>query len=85
MQSILQCDYFYWSVATTKIPLLNGHPEKRLPNTLNISFIGYNGHEVLNNLYETAASTGSAYHSGLTTISPVLKKLEYRTKSGVVL
>lgn len=54
---------------------LNGHLEKRLPNTLNISFIGYNGHEVLNHLNETAASTGSACHSGLTTISPVLKAM----------
>lgn len=54
---------------------LNGHPEKRLPNTLNISFLGYNGHEVLQGLNETAASTGSACHSGSTTISPVLKAM----------
>lgn len=33
------------------------------------------GHEVLNSLNETAASTGSACHSGLTTISPVLKAM----------
>ncbi|HAO61709.1 MAG TPA: cysteine desulfurase NifS [Erysipelotrichaceae bacterium] len=51
---------------------LNGHPEKRLPNTLNISFIGYNGHEVLEKLNGIAASTGSACHSGMTSISPVL-------------
>lgn len=54
---------------------LNGHPDKRLPNTLNISFLGYNGHEVLAALNETAASTGSACHSGTTTISPVLKAM----------
>lgn len=54
---------------------LNGHPQKILPNTLNISFMGYNGHEVLDGLNETAASTGSACHSGLTTISPVLKAM----------
>lgn len=54
---------------------LNGHPEKKLPNTLNISFIGHNGHEVLNSLNEVAASTGSACHSGMTTISPVLKAM----------
>ena len=54
---------------------LNGHPEKKLPNTLNISFIGYNGHEVLNSLNEVAASTGSACHSGMTTTSPVLKAM----------
>ena len=54
---------------------LNGHPEKRLPNTLNISFLGYNGHDILNRLEDVAASTGSACHSGLTTISPVLKAM----------
>jgi cysteine desulfurase len=54
---------------------LNGHPEKRLPNTLNVSFSGYGGHEILHNLQDVAASTGSACHSGLTTISPVLKAM----------
>jgi cysteine desulfurase len=54
---------------------LNGHLEKRLPNTLNISFLGYNGHEILEGLTETAASTGSACHSGSTTISPVLEAM----------
>lgn len=61
---------------------LNGHPEKRLPNTLNISFIGHNGHEVLNSLNETAASTGSACHSGLTTISPVLNAMDVSDEIG---
>ncbi|HKL58065.1 MAG TPA: cysteine desulfurase family protein, partial [Sphaerochaeta sp.] len=51
---------------------LNGHPEKKLPNTLNISFIGYDGHKVLDGLSDVAASTGSACHAGTTTISPVL-------------
>ncbi len=54
---------------------LNGHPQKRLPNTLNISFIGYNGHEILSSLNDVAASTGSACHSGLTSISPVLSAM----------
>ncbi|MGR6835794.1 cysteine desulfurase family protein [Syntrophomonas erecta] len=54
---------------------LNGHPEKRLPNTLNVSFIGLNGHEVLHNLRDVAASTGSACHAGLTSISPVLQAM----------
>ena len=55
---------------------LNGHPENKLPNTLNISFLGLNGHEILNSLNEIAASTGSACHEGLTTISPVLKAMK---------
>lgn len=54
---------------------LNGHPENRLSNTLNVSFLGYNGHEVLNELGEVAASTGSACHSGSTSISPVLRAM----------
>lgn len=53
----------------------NGHPENRLPNTLNVSFLGYNGHKVLNELKEVAASTGSACHSGSTSISPVLQAM----------
>lgn len=54
---------------------LNGHPEKRLPNTLNVSFLGYNGHEILDQLEGVAASTGSACHSGTTSVSPVLSAM----------
>lgn len=55
--------------------ILNGHPEKRLPNTLNISFIGTSGHKLLQSLDNVAASTGSACHSGLSAASPVLKAM----------
>lgn len=51
---------------------LNGHPEQRLPNTLNVSFIGRDGAEVLARLEGVAASTGSACHSGRVELSPVL-------------
>lgn len=70
-------EYFYGGLKENfgDVIHLNGHIEKRLPNTLNISFLGYNGHEILNALRDTAASTGSACHSGLTTISPVLKAM----------
>lgn len=55
---------------------LNGHPDKRLPNTLNISFLGYHGSEILSKLGDdVAASTGSACHSGSVSISPVLKAM----------
>jgi cysteine desulfurase len=37
---------------------LNGHPTERLPNTLNVSFIGWNGQDLLAQLPELAASTG---------------------------
>lgn len=52
--------------------VLNGPPVKRLPNTLNISFPGHQGFEVLAKLPYLAASTGSACHTGLAEVSPVL-------------
>jgi cysteine desulfurase len=51
---------------------LNGHPEQRLPNTLNASFEGHVGAELLEKMPEIAASTGSACHEGKVTQSPVL-------------
>ncbi len=51
---------------------LNGHPTRRLPNTLNVSFLGRDGRELLAAMPEVAASTGSACHSGGTEPSPVL-------------
>jgi cysteine desulfurase len=51
---------------------LNGHPEQRLPNTLNVSFLGRAGSELLAELPAIAASTGSACHEGSTVVSPVL-------------
>src|SRR5439155_5557780 len=38
----------------------NGHPERRLPNTLHVSFVGHIGAELLAKVPEVAASTGSA-------------------------
>jgi len=54
---------------------LNGHPTERLPNTLNVSFEGRIGGEVLDALGEVAASTGSACHAGSQELSPVLKAM----------
>ncbi len=51
---------------------LNGHPTKRLPNTLNLSFKDRIGSEVLDAMEDIAASTGSACHSGEIRLSPVL-------------
>ena len=51
---------------------LNGHPERRLPNTLNISIKGVIGEELLGQMPEIAASTGSACHAGSTEPSAVL-------------
>jgi cysteine desulfurase len=52
--------------------VLNGHPERRLPNTLNASFLGHVGAELLAAVPEIAASTGSACHEGDVHLSPVL-------------
>jgi len=51
---------------------LNGHPEERLPNTLNVSFLGHIGSELLAKVPGVAASTGSACHEGKIARSPVL-------------
>jgi len=55
--------------------VLNGHATKRLPNTLNVSFVGQSGAEVLSRLEGVAATTGSACHTGQIEISPVLKAM----------
>ena len=54
---------------------LNGHPLHRLPSTLNISFVGKAGGELLSKLDGVAASTGAACHSGSVELSPVLKAM----------
>jgi cysteine desulfurase len=52
--------------------VLNGHPTRRLPNTLNVGFRGRIGGEILGAMPNIAASTGSACHAGSIHISPVL-------------
>lgn len=54
---------------------LNGHPTQRLPNTLNISFVGKAGGQILERLDGVAATTGSACHAGRIELSPVLKAM----------
>jgi cysteine desulfurase len=51
---------------------VNGHPERRLPNTLNICVPGVVGEEVLARATGVAASTGSACHTGRMEPSSVL-------------
>jgi cysteine desulfurase len=52
--------------------VLNGHPDQRLPNTLNANFLGHVGSELLQQVPGIAASTGSACHEGKVSQSPVL-------------
>jgi len=63
--------------------VLNGHPEYRLPNTLNVSFIGQVGADVLQLLDGVAASTGSACHAGQITLSPVLHAMGVEPETGL--
>jgi cysteine desulfurase len=67
-------DYF-WSAlkdAFGDAVIQNGDLESRLPNTLNVSFIGRDGSKILEQLEGFAASTGSACHEDSVTMSPVL-------------
>ena len=53
--------------------MLNGHADHRLPNTLNVSFPGVSGRELLRAVEnDVAASVGSACHSDTGTVSGVL-------------
>ena len=63
--------------------VLNGHPDERLPNTLNVSFLGHPGHDLLLRLPHLAASTGSACHAGSTHISPVLAAMGVSRDAGM--
>jgi cysteine desulfurase len=63
--------------------VLNGHPAHRLPNTLNVSFVGRIGAEILARLEGLAASTGSACHSGRFELSPVLEAMGVAPEIGM--
>ncbi len=55
---------------------LNGHPQKRLPNTLNISFKGLEANRIIDKLSGVAISAGAACHSSGINISHVLKAMK---------
>ena len=54
---------------------LNGHPERRLPGNLNISFAGADGESLLMGLRDVALSSGSACTSASLEPSYVLKAI----------
>lgn len=55
---------------------LNGHPEKRLPNTLSVSFRGVEANTLLSEIYEkVAASAGAACHADRVDVSDVLQAM----------
>jgi cysteine desulfurase len=63
--------------------VVNGHATERLPNTLNVSFPGHVGREVLARLDGVAASTGSACHDGSERMSPVLAAMGIEPRVGL--
>ncbi|TWO68036.1 cysteine desulfurase [Caenimonas sedimenti] len=73
---------------TAQVPglQLNGHFAERLPNTLNVSFPGVDGADLLARAPQVAASTGSACHSGRREASGVLAAMgkSYEAARGAV-
>ncbi|MFI5259613.1 MAG: cysteine desulfurase family protein [Candidatus Limnocylindrales bacterium] len=68
----------FWELLRARLGdrvVLNGHPQERLPNTLNLSVVGQVGADILASLEGVAASTGSACHSGSVDLSPVLQAM----------
>ena len=63
--------------------VLNGHPEHRLPNTLNLSFPGMIGEEILNEIPDLCASTGAACHDRSLKLSHVLEAMGVREEVGM--
>ncbi len=55
---------------------LNGHPELRLPNTLNVCFTGLAADEIILSLYQLAISAGAACHSSDVQLSHVLEAMQ---------
>ena len=78
MEAVRQLRDFFWESLQQRFGqrvVLNGHPTERLPNTLNVSFVGRVGSEILDKAKNVAASTGSACHSGSMELSPVLRAM----------
>jgi len=63
--------------------ILNGHPEERLPNTLNISVPNIEGAMILEGLPSLAASTGAACHDRSVRLSHVLSAMNVPPEAGM--
>jgi cysteine desulfurase len=86
MQTVRQLRDLFWNLLQERFGIgvtLNGHPNERLPNTLNVSFMGKSGSEILARMEGVAASTGSACHSGSVELSPVLKAMNIPPEIGM--
>ena len=63
--------------------VLNGHREKRLPNTLNVSVPGLEGGRILDGLPTIMASTGAACHDRTVKLSHVLSAMAIPPEIGM--
>ena len=63
--------------------VLNGHREKRLPNTLNVSVPGLEGGRILDGLPTVIASTGAACHDRTVKLSHVLSAMAIPPEIGM--
>jgi len=54
---------------------LNGHPTKRLPNTINVSFPNLEANLLITEMEDLAVSAGAACHSDSIDVSPVLSAM----------
>ena len=59
---------------------INGHPERRLPNTSSVSFRGVEADRILASLPTVAASAGAACHSDQVEVSHVLAAMGVPTE-----
>ncbi|MBW1782260.1 MAG: cysteine desulfurase [Deltaproteobacteria bacterium] len=63
--------------------VLNGHPEERLPNTLNVSVPGIEGGKILDAIPSVMASTGAACHDRTVKLSHVLSAMSIPPEIGM--
>ncbi len=63
--------------------VLNGHPEERLPNTLNVSVPRIEGSRILRALPSILASTGAACHDQTVKLSHVLSAMSVPPEIGM--
>jgi cysteine desulfurase len=86
MAEISRLRDLFWELLSERLGervVLNGHPQERLPNTLNVSVVGRVGSDILAGLDGVAASTGSACHSGSVDLSPVLRAMGVPPEEGM--
>lgn len=86
MEGVRQLRDQFWAALQVRFGervVLNGHPDRRLPNTLNVSFVGRIGADILAAMAGLAASTGSACHAGRIELSPVLAAMGVAPEVGM--